>query len=322
MKVYFDNVDFSSRSGPNTFAVRLAKEFSNIGLVLADSDDYDVALVFIQPTNKLNNTKPFVLRLDGIWSKPQNFDVNNSVLRVVYNTANSVIVQSQFDRLFIEKHFGVRENTFVVHNGIDQQEILIAKEKNSVNLLPLRSQYDKIYVCSANWHPQKRLSVNYELFAHIRSSLKENAALIVLGKDATKPQIKSIQPYVYYAGDLDHESCLELYSQCDAMIHLAYADHCPNTCVEALGCGIQLICTNIGGSKELASTNCGFNGVILREEKEFDNEAFDYDNPPNLDVTQFIGICGSDQSIIEENKKKLDIKTIAQQYRKILEETI
>lgn len=322
MKVYFDNVDFSSRSGPNSFAIRLAKEFCNIGFTLADPDDYDVAVVFIQPTHKLNHKKPFVVRLDGIWSKPQNFDDNNRVLRVVYEKANSVIVQSQFDRLFIEKHFGIRENTFVVHNGIDQQEILSAKEKNSVNLSPLRSQYDKIYVCSANWHPQKRLNTNYELFAHIRSSLKENAALIVLGKNAAKPQNKSIQPYVYYAGDFDHESCLELYSQCDAMIHLAYADHCPNTCVEALGCGIQLVCTNIGGTKELASTNCGFNGVILREEKEFDNKAFDYDNPPNLDVTQFVGFEKSNQNIIEENKKKLDIKNIAQQYIKILKETV
>ena len=67
MKIFFDNVDFDSQTGPNTFATRLAKQLTLDGYTIADKEDYDVALCIIRSTDKLNRDKPFVLRLDGIY---------------------------------------------------------------------------------------------------------------------------------------------------------------------------------------------------------------------------------------------------------------
>jgi hypothetical protein len=58
MKVYFDGVSFEAEhTGPNCFAKRLAIALGNLGVTVADPDDYDVALVFIEPTAKRNMTQ-------------------------------------------------------------------------------------------------------------------------------------------------------------------------------------------------------------------------------------------------------------------------
>ena len=322
MKIYFDNVDFTSRTGPNTFASRLAKQLMYQGHTLADYYDYDVALVFIQATNKLNLNKLWLLRLDGIWSKPENFQNNNMALKMSYRYANGVIVQSQFDRLFIERHFGVRTNTKVIYNGIDQLEIDNAIKKNDLNLDSLRSMYDKIYVCSANWHPQKRLNENYELLSYFRNELKQNACLIVLGSNPTQPENKSIKPYVYIAGNQEHEDCLQLYSQCDAMFHLAYADHMPNTVIEAVACGLPVYCSNIGGTKEIIETKFGTYGCILGETKQFTYDLFDYDNPPKLDFQKQQFDLKQNNDILNIIKERINIKNICNEYIEMFEKIL
>ena len=44
MKILFSNVNFGSRTGPNTFAMRLALQLGNMGHIIADPNDYDVEL--------------------------------------------------------------------------------------------------------------------------------------------------------------------------------------------------------------------------------------------------------------------------------------
>ena len=81
MKIYFDGVNWNSLSGPNSFAHRLATELSAMGHTIADVSDYDVALVFIEETGKLNPVKPKVQRLDGIWFKPSEFATKNERIK-------------------------------------------------------------------------------------------------------------------------------------------------------------------------------------------------------------------------------------------------
>ena len=51
MKIHFDNVNFSSRSGPNSFALRLAKELTRLGHQISlDCISCDLSLVFIEPS--------------------------------------------------------------------------------------------------------------------------------------------------------------------------------------------------------------------------------------------------------------------------------
>lgn len=306
MKIYFDNVNFSSTSGPNSFGSRLAHELSLQGHIIADPDDYDVALVFIEKTNRLNKNKPFVHRLDGIWFKPQEYGTKNVNIKSTYDLANAVIWQSDFDKEMVVRHWGNPRNGYVIRNGIKLEKVTT----ESAALLGLHDRYKKVFVCSANWHPQKRLKNNIDLFKHIRNNIEPYSCLIVLGN---APDHVVADMNIYYTGSVPHKTCLEIYSIADWMIHLAYLDHSPNTVVEALSQGCPVICSDDGGTKELVKDN----GFILSEHKKYEFQLLDYDNPPSIDVGQVTFLPN-----VTVDNSHLNIVEVAKQYVQVFNHVV
>lgn len=314
MKIYIDNVDWNSRSGPNTFANRIAIALANRGHILADKNDYDVALCFIEPTyNVIKNSKPFVLRLDGIWFAPNEFETKNINIKSAYYKANAIIFQSNFDKTFITNWWGLPQNYSIINNGIDIEYVNKIISNNELSFDNLRQQYEKILICSANWHPQKRLNSNYDLLSHIRNDLNINACLIVMGSNPHPPQQKSLIPHVFPTGNLLHEICLKYYSMCDYMLHMAFLDHSPNVIVECLSTGTPVICSEDGGTKELLH---GL-GQTIKECTPYKNELIYYDNPPKIDVSQVFDLKTFNDEQKQNTKKFLDINRIAQNYESV-----
>lgn len=315
LKVHFANCNFSSSTGPNTFAHRLAVQLSNDGYVLADPDDYDVALAFIEEgRNRLRGDRPIVQRLDGIWFKPQDFDRRNEGIRSLYRRADHVVFQSEFDRKMVEKWWEGPKRGTVIHNGIEQARVpkhpgLDDLRRGSQKPGCERSPYEKIFVSSSNWHPQKRLRDNIALFEHLRKTVAPDSCLIILG---STPDVKVANPHVFYAGSVSHETCLQIYAAADWMIHLAWLDHCPNVVVEALSQRLPVICSERGGTKEIV----GNNGLVLRDEP-YDFDLMDYDNPPRIDVTQVTELPN-----IVVDPSHLDIVAVAHRYEEIFEELV
>lgn len=277
MKIQFDGVNFSSQSGPNCFANRLARQFFESGHEVTTSNvDSDISLVFIERTGaKL--TDVVVQRLDGIWFKPGEFETKNSRMKDLYSVADATIFQSRFDKIMIETLWQQSPKKYaVIHNGIKVNPV---KQLTIPKLVEMRGAYDKIFVCSANWHPQKRLKNNIKLFNYIRDHFYPNSCLIVLGNN---PDHYESGLHVFYAGSVDEETYMQIYSAADWMLHLAWLDHCPNVVIEALSQGTPVICSEDGGTKELI----GNYGLVLKEQNLYSYELTDYDNPPQLDVTQ------------------------------------
>jgi len=275
MKIHLDNVSMNSTSGPNSFAKRLAMGLIESGheVELYDGRNADVSIIFIEPSgNPL--AKKVVQRLDGIWFSPSEFETKNSKIKSLYQHADGVIWQSEFDKGMITNWWGNPKSGVVIRNGINTPEI---KKFQIPALEQIRQQYEMLFVCSANWHPQKRLMTNVELYKHLRT-FYSSAALIVLGSNPTK----IADPHVFYAGSQPHEVCLEIFSASNWMLHTAWLDHCPNTVVEALSQRTPVICSEHGGTKELVQ---GY-GIVLKENSKYNFELADYDNPPILDVTQ------------------------------------
>jgi len=272
MKVYIDNVNFSSSSGPNTFAHRLANALvSGFDIDLVGPNDYyDAFLCFIEPTHEPRSGSKFVQRLDGIWFKPDQFQTHNDKIKWAYDNAHHVIWQSNFDMQMTTIWWGDRVGT-VIHNGISLRDRDINIPERLANL---RDKHDRIFVTSANWHRQKRLKENVELFQELG---QENDIMLVLGRD---PDYHTSDPRVTFLGEQSHETCLQIYSISDWMIHLAWLDHCPNVVIEAISCGCPIICTDSGGTKEIVREN----GIILKEDSEYKFELLDYDMPYNLSL--------------------------------------
>ena len=275
MKIHFDNVNMGSTSGPNSFAKRLAAGLIELGheIELYNGKSSDVSVVFIEPSGRPLANK-IVQRLDGIWFSPSEFEIKNSAIKKLYQNADGVIWQSEFDKGMTTKWWGQPKSGSVIRNGINAPKI----EKFQIPTLEqIRQQYEMLFVCSANWHPQKRLETNVELYKWLRT-FYTSAALIVLGSNA----IKVADPHIFYAGSQPHDVCLEIFSASNWMLHTAWLDHCPNTVVEALSQGTPVICSEQGGTKELVQ---GY-GIVLKENAEYNFELTDYDKPPALDITQ------------------------------------
>ena len=279
MKVQFDGVslDLGSHTGPNTFAASLARGLYESGhSVELTHHGADISLVFIEPSGRQLADR-VCQRIDGIWFSSKQFYTHNSNIKAQYLTANAVIYQSEFDKQMITKWFGATKNGFIVRNGTDVKPVT---QFVTPNLKKIRSSHDKVFVCSASWHGQKRLAQNVELFMHLREIYsQERCCLIVLGQ----PDWMTPDPDIFWMGHQPLEVCTEIYSMANWMIHLAWCDHAPNTVVHALSQGTPVICSEVGGTKELVE---GF-GVVLTEQP-YDFQLYDYDNPPSVDVTQLL----------------------------------
>jgi len=306
MRIYFDNVFFDSQSGPNSFGNRLANQFLKMGHEIAkENENYDIFLSFIEQRVRSALRSKKVLRLDGIWFKPENFEQNNRTIKQAYFAFDHVIFQSNFDKQMIETHFGKRSDCSVIHNGIDLCVMDAIPQISHKN--------EKIFVCSASWHPQKRLKDNILLFSQIRKQLKKNredARLYVLGKNADFQSLSSEDlENVFYLGHQRHEACLKIYATADYFIHLAWLDHCPNVVVEALSQGCPVICTSSGGTHEIVKEN----GIIIPETKDYNFELTDYDSPYPIDFSNFI----LPEKRPEVNADYLDIEKVAEEYIRI-----
>lgn len=305
MRVHFDNVDFSSTSGPNAFASRLARALFETGHeVLETANGADVSLVFIQRSGADLSDK-VIQRLDGIWFSPVEFHNRNEAIKELYRSADAVVFQSEFDKSFITRWWGNHNTTAVIGNGICLDPV---KQLTIGPLIDIRQKYDTVFCCSSNWHPQKRLLANLELFYHLNGTCCPNSCLLILGGH---PDHASSHAHVFYSGSQPYDVCAEIYAASNWMLHLSYLDHSPNVVVEALSQGTPVICSGAGGTKELVG---GF-GLVLEE--PYDLSLCDYDDPPSIDVTQ-----------IEELPPKeslgkhadIDIRHVAERYVRLIEE--
>jgi glycosyltransferase involved in cell wall biosynthesis len=303
MKIHFENVDVSSTSGPNSFAGRLLAELTSKGHEIVDTyKQSDVTCVFIQANSQIPQNHPTVLRLDGIWFKPEQFDSHNVQIKKSYLESHSIVWQSEFDKKMTEKYWGSRPGS-IIGNGINIKKVEIQDSQ----IKRLRESYEHIFVCSANWHPQKRLKENIEAFLRIRQQLIGSSALVIMGKS---PDVHVQNPDIYFTGSISHKNCLEMFAASDWMLHLAWLDHCPNTVVEALSQDCPVICTNSGGTHEIVKSN----GIVIPENNDYNFELTDYDKPYSIDLNVLEGIDWSTKPVVDNSY--LDISKVTSKYLK------
>ena len=270
MNVSFLNFNPNSSSGPNSFGSRLATEMVHKGhqVLLGPSKNN---LIFIETNQTLPENSRNILRLDGIWTRKDQIEINNRNIRRLYDSVDAVIWQSEYDKFVSTSLWGMPKFGYVVPNGIDIQKFEISKE-----LLDFKKSADKVFVCSSNWHRQKRLK---EIIDFFYLNKTENSKLLIMGNN---PDTLIQDKNIFYLGPVPHSVCLQVYAISDWMIHLSWRDHCPNVVIEALSQGCPVICTTSGGTKELVKNN----GIIINDtdDENIDPLIFDYDDPPPINL--------------------------------------
>ena len=125
MKLFFDNVNFNSTSGPNSFAKRLHDELEKRGHEISNQASSkfipDVQLSFIMSQKKI---APMVQRLDGIYfNTDQDFKFLNKPILETYENCEAVVFQTEFNKKLSEHYFGNHWNSHIIRNGTDVELI-------------------------------------------------------------------------------------------------------------------------------------------------------------------------------------------------------
>ena len=269
MKIFLENVNLNSSSGPNSFAKKMFPYITKLGLEFSELSAADISLCFIQ-SNIENLNIPRIQRLDGIYfNTSQDYKTLNLNIKKTYNSSQGIIFQSEFNKQLITKWFGTPDKYNIIHNGADLVSIN--------NTVPMKNiKYDNIWACAASWRPHKRLNENIEYFLQHKGA---NDLLIVAGE--VPHDQRKIDESIVYFGNLNQNQLYSLYKASKYFLHLAWLDHCPNVVVDARASGCHIICSSAGGTKEIA----GLNSTIVVED-EWDYEPIELYQPPKLDFAR------------------------------------
>jgi len=131
--------------------------------------------------------------------------------------------------------------------------------------MPIWKEGKEIKVaCCSIWRAWKRL---HEIERLVRLIGEEGSKihLYVIGKDPKDncpfglPKIGSGYE-IEYLGMMNINSQKEIYWQCHVGIHLAFNDYSPAVVTEMMACGLPVIVTNSGGSRDIVQDK---GGIVL-----------------------------------------------------------
>jgi glycosyltransferase involved in cell wall biosynthesis len=247
MKIFIQTKKF--KGGPASFRGRLIKYLNGKDGVEVISDfdkKFDIELCLIRRI--FRHKKPYVLRADGCYYI--NLLNNNPILASAINQSNFTVYQSEFSRQMCQDILGVNKKSKVIYNGIDQSYV--------ESIEPDETIIPGSFVTSAgSWRDNKRPRSTFNGFLEAATGRH----LYVLGGNVDKFKVKS--QYVHFVGMKSEKDSISIMKACDYQLHLCHIDSCPNAVVEGLSSGLNVLCANLGGTKELVKDN----GVVLEVDK-------------------------------------------------------
>ena len=305
------------KGGPAVFRSRLISElnkFEDIKIVNNVKNKFDVELAFIRKVYK--HDKPYVLRVDGCYYQKGRQSGNRALEKAILG-AKHIIFQSGFSFDLCRKILDIssvinnKNNYSIVHNGIDLDYVRGIKPDKNIK--------PGSFVACARWRDNKRT------FSIIKGFLKAKTGRhlymigdIGLGENSSyKSKLKKYKSeYVHILGKKSQEETISILKACDYQMHLCHIDSCPNIVVEGLSCGLDVLCSNLGGTRELV----GSNGVVLNADKMWSgrylSSSIKLDNLKKEVVAD--GIKKLMKVEIKPDLLKFDIKKVAKKYVEII----
>lgn len=288
MKVSF-SVPLKPSSGKQNFAVALAHSFRKKGVKVVKKNP-DINLVFVKGVRKgcIN-----IMRLDGAWiNNKMNSKSKNEGIRKHLRQCHGVIYQSTYSKTVCQKFIGKLKRNTIILNGCDPTVFNTPYENPKPYLL-----------CCSRWRPHKRLKVIVSGF--LESGLQLDYDLVVCGD----PDYTIDHPSVKYLGVRSRQDIFNITVGCSGIVHLAFLDCCPNSVVEGLVAGKNVLHTNSGGTHELV----GPSGVCI-EDGPFSFRMIDLYSPPALSMPAIVDGMKKIVQMPAVVREDLFIDNVADQY--------
>ena len=288
MRVSF-SIPLKPQSGKHKFAILLAHEMREMGVVVTNKKP-DVNLVFLKD---VKGGCKNIFRLDGVWMNTKvSAKKKNASIASRMKKCDGIIYQNEFCRRAGEKFIRKFKTYDVIMNG----------SKLPVGTTPYLG--DRPYVLTfCRWRPHKRLKDTINGF--LGSGLHKDYDLIVLGK---KPDYVIKHPAVKYMGH-KQKNLWSFILGSEYVVHLAYIDWCPNSVIESLVAGKNVLHSSTGGTAEVVRDN----GIRITD-KPWNFKTVDLYNPPKLNADDVSKAFHGMLKLSSPDSSYLNIKSVAKQY--------
>lgn len=171
--------------------------------------------------------------------------LNNS--KIVTTVATSVAQE-------IKKYYNYKD-VLILGNGVDEHDFF-----------PIHSHNGDPYALFVG-----RLSYRKGIFDLLESATvfckKYDISLILVGKGELETKIREfikhhdLENKVIFMGHVDRKQLIKLYQNATIFILPSHYEGLPTVLLEAMACGIPVICTNVSGSKDVIEH--GINGLFV-----------------------------------------------------------
>ena len=108
--------------------------------------------------------------------------------------------------------------------------------------------------------------------------------------------------------------------QADYQIHLCHIDSCPNIVLEGLSCGLNVLCSNLGGTKELVKDD----GVVLNVDEMWEGKylssSIKLDSVPKKKVAK--GIHKLIKLSTKPDTSRFNMDCVAEKYANIIRNNV
>ena len=305
------------QGGPAVFRKRIIpflNEDPDLEIVNNINKKFDVELAFIRQVYKHN--KPYILRADGCYYEESRKNLNKNI-KVAMSGAKHIIFQSKFSFDLCNQVLGVKEKMkkrgmsySIIYNGIDLKTV--EKIEKNKDIEP------GSFITCAGWRPNKRPISTIEGF--IKANTGRHLYIIgdegfSKGQKISKDYWEQKSKYLHVLGKKSNKKIISIMKACDYQLHLCHIDSCPNAVVEGLSCGLNVLCTNLGGTKELV----GNNGVVLNVDSRWEGKYLKSKNLDNINPDIVAEGIHKLLKIKERPKRRdLDISKVVKEYVKII----
>jgi glycosyltransferase involved in cell wall biosynthesis len=194
------------------------------------------------------------------WHGP-GWEATNRPMRLLHELADYVFYQSAFCRSSADRFLGHnRSPNEVLHNAVDTHVFRPTRT---------RSAGSGLVLITAGSHTKRyRVTCAIETLVALRKSGVE-CRLIVGGKccwGEEQPSRREAQDFanvrgvadrVEFTGPYSQQDAVDLLNRADILLHPTYNDSCPRLVLEAMACGVPVVCSRSGGTPELVGDTAG-----------------------------------------------------------------
>ncbi len=159
---------------------------------------------------------------------------------------------------FYPRYFGVlKEKMVLLYNDVDLRRFIpVTKEKRETIRAELGLEKDKTYILFVHRFSPIRRSLFYIPYCLRFFSNDKNLEFLLIGSGPEEADVREAVKLenlnnVFFLGSQPNNVIQKYYQSCDIFFNPSYCEGFPRVIIEAMACGMPIVTTDAGGTKDL-----------------------------------------------------------------------